>query len=526
MRVLSADLWEPAPGRVVTWDVTPGVGRRPAAAAPTWNQRNHLLGAGSGEPSVWITAAFDVDGPIDPGALEAAFRDLVADHPGLRVEAVRRPAPEQVGLVRHDPDGLVWRRHDGPVTRTVAETREHLATELTRRCAPFGYPAFLPAAISRPGRSTIVLGMDHLHTDAWSTTVVIDELAARYAERTGGRSDTGGTGRAAGPGRAAGLPAVAAAEIIADPVSADRAVLASGADRAPAGPPSGDTAGPPPVGADDPRLATWHGFLRDRGWALPTFPLPLGVPDGERVPQRTVVRPLADAATADAVAARARAAGASTSAAVLVTLAGAVADLGGPAVLETLLPVHTRDDAAARGAVGWHTTTVPLRIDSGAGDTPAGVRPWAVPAGPAVRPAVPDTALAATGKALRAARELAAVPLEQVVTSLPQPLRFPRTDIFQVSYLDYRRLPGHAAAAGRRAHHVSAATRADDLQVWVSRTEDGIAVRARMPRTPTAADTVDAVLDRWSDLLTALPPTPLPPTDRRPADEPPEPART
>lgn len=478
MRVLSADLWEPAPGRVLTWDVTPGAGRPPVPAAPTWNQRNHLLGAGSGEPSVWITAAFDVDGPIDAGGLEAAFRDLVADHPGLWLEAVRRPAPEQVGLVRHDPDGLVWRRHDGPVTRTLAETREHLAAELTRRCAPFGYPAFLPAAISRPDRSTIVLGMDHLHTDAWSTTVVIDELAARYAERTGGapRRASGAVGRS----------------------GAAAAFLSGGAGPRPGAGPV--PAGPPPVGADDPRLATWHGFLRDRGWALPTFPLPLGVPDGERVPQRTVVRPLADAATADAVATRARAAGASTSAAVLVTLAAAVADLGGPAVLETLLPVHTRDDAAARGAVGWHTTTVPLRIDSGAGRSAASPRVWALPTA-AARHAVPDTALAATGKALRAARELAAVSLEQVVTSLPQPLRFPRTDIFQVSYLDYRRLPGHAAAAGRRAHHVSAATRADDLQVWVSRSDDGIAVRARMPRTPTAADTIDAVLDRWSELL-------------------------
>ncbi|MFI2366366.1 hypothetical protein [Promicromonospora sp. NPDC019610] len=518
MRVLSADLWEPAPGRVVTWDVTPGAGRRPAAAAPTYNQRNHLLGAGSGEPSVWITAAFDVDGPIDPGALEAAFRDLVADHPGLWVEAVRRPAPERVGLVRHDPDGLVWRRHDGPVTRTVAETREHLAAELTRRCAPFGYPAFLPAAISRPDRSTIVLGMDHLHTDAWSTTVVIDELAARYAERTGGAP-----GRAAGAGAGAGARGEAAAAILAGgagPGPAPAGLLPPAglfpasplpagplpADLPPAGlPPAGlapadlPPAGPAPVGADDLRLAAWHGFLRDRGWALPTFPLPLGVPEGERVAQRTVVRPLADAAAADTVAARARAAGASTSAAVLVTLARAVADRGGPAVLETLLPVHTRDDAAARGAVGWHTTTVPLRIDSGAGHTPARDRRWGPP--PAVRPAVPDTALAATGKALRAARELAAVPLEQVVTSLPRPLRFPRTDIFQVSYLDYRRLPGHAAAAGRRAHHVSAATRADDLQVWVSRTDAGLAVRARMPRTDTATATVDAVLDRWSELL-------------------------
>ncbi|MFD7023055.1 hypothetical protein [Promicromonospora sukumoe] len=466
MRVLSADLWEPAPGQVLTWDVTPAAGRAPVPAALTYNQRNHLLGAAAGEPSVWITAAFDVDGPVDPGALEEAFRDLVAAHPGLRVEAVRRPAPEDVALVRHDPDGLRWRRQEGPVTRTVGDTREDLVERLVRRCAPFGYPAFLPAAISRPDRSTVVLGMDHLHTDAWSTTVVVDELAARYAERAGGTAE-------------AGSPGLRSLALV-----------------------PGDAPGPAFVAPDDPRLAAWHGFLRERGWALPTFPLPLGVPEGERVPQRTVVRPLADAPTADAVAARARAAGASTSAAVLVALAGAVADLGGPAVLHTLLPVHTRGDDAARRSVGWHTTTVPLRVDPGVGLPSAPARAWARPAHHARHDT--DTALAATAKALRAARELAAVPLEQVVGTLPSPLRFPRTDIFQVSYLDYRRLPGHAASAGRGAHHVSAATRADDLQVWVSRTDDGIAVRARMPRTPEAVATVGAVLDRWSERLTGL----------------------
>ncbi|MFI6424481.1 hypothetical protein [Promicromonospora sp. NPDC050880] len=461
MRVLSADLWEPAPGQVVTWDVTPGAGHVPGPAVPTYNQRNHLLGARGGEPSVWIAAAFDVAGPVDRAALEGAFRDLVAAHPGLRVEAVRRPDPEAVGLVRHDADALAWRAYEGPVTRTADETRAHLVAELSRRCAPFGYPAFLPAAISRADRSTVVLGLDHLHTDAWSTTVIVDELAARYAERADGAR------MAVRPARL--LPA--------------------------------DPAGLPFVGADDPRLATWQGFLRERDWALPTFPLPLGVPHGERAPQRTVVRTLADAATAGAVAARARSAGASTSAAVLVTLARAVADLGGPATLETLLPVHTRADDAARRSVGWHTTTVPLRIDSGTGHPSA--RAWAAPAGDAQR-TVPDTALAETGKALRAARELAAVPLEQVVGTLPQPLRFPRRDIFQVSYLDYRRLPGHAAAAGSRAHHVSAATRADDLQVWVSRTDDGLAVRARMPRTATATQVVDALLDRWATILAEL----------------------
>lgn len=490
MRVVSADLWEPAPGRLVTWDVLPGADRVPTPVPMTYNQRNHLLGARSGEPSVWITAAFDVDGPLDVAALEAAFRDLVAQHAGLSVEAVRGPA-DGVGLVRHDPGALVWRRHDGPVTGTVEATREHLVGELGRRCAPFGYPAFLPAGISRSGRSTVVLGMDHLHTDAWSTAVVVDELAALYGahtERAAGLPAVRSAARAVPAPARATLPALGTALLAA---SEPEALVTAGRATPLGAEPEGLPGAPVPVGADDPRLATWHGFLRDRGWALPMFPLPLGVPDGERMPQRTVVHPIADAVTADTIAARARAAGASTSAAVLAALAAAVADLGGPAVLETLLPVHTRADAAARRAVGWHTTTVPLRIEV-AGDVGAG------------RNTVTDTALAATGKAVRAARELSAVPLEQVVETLPWPLRFPRVDIFQVSYLDYRRLPGHAASAGRRAHHVSAATRADDLQLWVSRTDDGVAVRARMPRTETAVETVGALLDRWTCRLAAL----------------------
>lgn len=487
MRVVSADLWEPAPGQVFTWDVTPGTGPVPEPAPITFNQLNHLLGADRGEPSVWITAAFDVEGSIDVAALEEAFRDLVARHPGLQVEAVRRPLGQAggVGLVRHDPGTLVWQRADGPVTRTVAATREHLVAELARRCAPFGYPAFLPAVISRPDRSTIVLGMDHLHTDAWSTTVVIDELAAAYAEHA--RHAATPVLALAGAVAAGGVGTVAAARpmVVVRPTAAAASAL--------------PVVGPAYVGVDDPRLATWHGFLRERGWALPTFPLPLGLPDGERAPQRTVVCSLADSATADAVARRAAGAGASTSAAVLATFARAVQDLGGPTVLDTLLPVHTRADESAHRAVGWHTTTVPLRIEV---DAPV----LAGTGAPSEAGAdiVTDTAIAATGKALRAARELSAVPLEQLVDTLPHPLRFPRRDIFQVSYLDYRRLPGHAAAAARRAHHVSAATRADDLQVWVSRTADGIAVRARMPRTDVAVETIDALLDRWAQRLTEL----------------------
>ena len=102
--------------------------------------------------------------------------------------------------------------------------------------------------------------------------------------------------------------------------------------------------------------------------------------------------------------------------------------------------------------------------------------------------------LRATGERLRAALALGSVPLDQVLASLRRPLRRTRSDVFMVSWIDYRRLP--AVPAG--TNHVSNATAADDVQLWLSRTDAGVALRARLPDHPRAVEVVTGLVERWA----------------------------
>ncbi|MCX6407609.1 MAG: condensation domain-containing protein [Propionibacteriales bacterium] len=435
MLVTSADLWTPAPGTVVSWDVQPGASP-PRRVDLSLNQRNHLAAAVAGEPSVWMAAGFDVDGPVDVVALERSYREVVARHSALQVGA--EVVDGAVRGTHHEASELRWtRRADVPMS-TVAETRDHVRRELDAACWPLSYPAFWPAAISRPDRSTVVLGLDHLHVDAYSLAVLVDDLHAVYAGLVH-------------QGRVPDLPETSCFVAgLADP--------------------------PRRVPADDVRLGAWHDFLVRQDHRLPTFPLPLGVGPGERVAQRTEVSVLGDASVADRLGAHAHRHGGSTATAALAALAVAVADLGGPDTLPVLMPVHLRSTPAERRTVGWLTTTVPVELATH-------------------RDACATLAHAAG--AVDAARAMAAVPLDQVLDSATKPLVRERTDVFMASYLDYRRLPGHEELLRRRAHHVSAPTLADDLQVWVSRTHEGLGVRVRTPATLTAAQVVARLLERW-----------------------------
>jgi len=426
---------------VLRWDVTASGAGQPAALS--LNQRNHLAVAQAGEASVWLAAAFDVDGPIDVTALERAFQGLVARHSSLQIGVVADVhAADGSGLAarRYHPGDLRWLVREVAATTDEATTRETMAAALSEGCRPIGYAAFAPMAISRRDRSTVVLGMDHLHCDAFSTTVVVDELSSLYhAFRSGDHH----------------------------PALADSGCFVGSIAR--------DAEEPVRVWHDDERLREWHAFAREQDFTLPTFPLALGVGPGERVAQASFVGPLVDAAVTEALSAVARTTGASTYAVVLAALASAIRDLGGPERLATLAPVQTRTGEGARGSIGWYTTTVPITV---AADTSR-------------------TGLAAAGEAVRRGVRLGAVPLDQVMATLPEPLRPTRRDVFMVSWIDYRHLPGATEAVARNAHHISAATLADDVQLWISRTEAGLAVRVRHPDTETAHEVVGMLLGVW-----------------------------
>lgn len=408
MQVTSADLWEVEPGEVMAWTAVQDDAATPEPVGLSVNQRNHLAGAAAGERTVWLAACFEVDGPIDADALLSAFRALLARHTALQCEFL----PCGTGAVRHDPARLVFREQ--PLGGGGAAAL--LRSLLDRECTPFPYPAFALAAVSRPGRSTVVCGFDHAHVDAYSIALVARDLHALY------------TGQE--------LPIATSfvarvAEWSGDPVE------------------------------QDPAMVSWRGFLDAIDYRLPVFPLDVGLPAGETAAQATDRRRLADARTAAELSETAERAGTSTYGALLSTLASAL----GAGTLPVLAPVQIRqpEDAAA---VGWFTTTVPV---------------WA------------DPELARMGEHLGDARERAGLPLDQVLAALPRPLESARRDVFMVSYVDYRRLPGNGSA-----QHVSGTSPADDVQLWLSRTEGGIHLRTRFPDVGQAHRVVGSVLEDWS----------------------------
>lgn len=443
MLVTTADLWEARPGTLLRWDISAPAHGTPAELS--LNQRNHLAGAMAGAPTVWLAAAFDVDGPIEPVALSRTWRAFLARHGSLQLEVVAGAEGPQAR--RHHPGTLTWSVTTVGHTGTVEETRAALHAALDEQCGPFGYPAFLPAAISRPDRSTIVLGMDHLHCDAHSVAVAVEELADIYAAF-------------ADRGEEPSLPAV----------GSFLEAVSQGSD------------GPARVAPDDPLLRGWGDFLAGRGHQLPTFPLPLGLGPGERAAQATAVVPLADAGLMDRISARARNSGASTYAAVLAALATAISDLGGGERLDTMAPVSTRSAEHLTRSIGWYTTTVPLTVPA----------------------SLTDLGLAEAGDAVRHGVRLGSVPLDQVLGSLAEPLVQARSDVFVVSWVDYRHVPGGSAHLDRDAQHISASTLADDVQIWFSRTHSGLAVRIRYPDTEIASASVSQLLARLEHTLADL----------------------
>ncbi|WP_166462707.1 condensation domain-containing protein [Amycolatopsis acidicola] len=429
MRITAADRWQLAPGQVLSWRVLLDRSVRPEPVPLSVNQRNHLRAAVAGERTVWLAATFEVPGPISATELTAAYHALISRHSTLQCEVTNEDGEPRAD--RYDPAQVVclprWPRETSSPTETTELVRALLDTE----CAPFGYPAFALAAVSRPDVSTIVLGFDHLHVDAHSIALAVRDMSRLY--------------------RGQELP----------PAGCFVSRVAEWCE-------------PPPAG--DPHPALWRAHFESVGYRLPQFPLPLGLAPGATAEPGTELGRLADAGTTLRLAEAARLSGSTTNGALLTTLARALQAIGGPAATSALMPVQTRRPGDEH-ALGWFTTTAPVTA---------------------------DTSLAETAASLRRARQLAALPLDQALSSLSRPLRWDRRDVFMVSYVDYRRLPGAAGIDGLRPQHVSAAAEADGVQIWVARTFSGLSVRVRYPDTGQARTVVRAMVGNWREAVAAV----------------------
>ncbi|GAC69776.1 condensation domain-containing protein [Gordonia soli] len=447
MQVTTIDRFAPEPGELVTWAVDTE-GRVPVASPvpPSFNQSVHLGGAEGA--TVWLAAAFDIDGPVDLKAAEYAYRALIARHGTLHSSFTRHGGE----IVREvfDPDDLTLVERPPLRLDSGAALRQRLWSDFDAACGPFGFPAYLPAAISRPDRSTLICAFDHSHVDAWSISIIIDDLHSLYH---GFLAEPGGFDADHLP-MSGNFLDFCAAETLR-----------------------------PPTGPGDPRLREWVRFLDARDGTPPSFPLDLGVAPGESAPQGADVRPVLDAGATALFEAHCRRNGASLFAGVLSAMAGATRAMGGGPELALLFPMHTRHDEPARRAVGWFTTNAPLSVVAGLDLTETMRR---------------------TGPALRAAVRLGEIPIPEVVGAIGG-LRQERSDVFMVSYVDYRALPGAGRHDAVRAHHVSNVTTADDAQFWLSRTESGLAIRSRFPDTATGRSVISDFLSEVIDAVARVP---------------------
>lgn len=449
MRVTSIAQFRIEPGTYLEWPVTLGAGEQ-SPIPPSFNQVFHLSPAfdpGTRTPTVWIAAAFEVPGRIDVDAATWAISRFVERHAGLRTTFTARTRPDLPGIRRRVHDAGDVRVGD-PAQQGFDDGDDllaHLRARLDEACHPSHLPSYCFAAVDRCDSSTIVCGFDHAHVDAVSITVAVEELTALYhARRTGGTAQL-------------------------DPAGSFVEYCALEADT-------------PVVPDSDRRITAWSRFVSDCGGVAPSFPFDLGVAPGERAPQATTEHMLATAVAAQSFEQQCRSLGAGMFASIVAAMAEATVNIGGPERLPLLFPLHTRHEKRFAHAIGWFTTTAPMTVTVGNTFT---------------------ATLESARSEFRAALPLATVPIGRVLSALGEKFVRTREDVFMISYVDYRSLPG-AGASSRRAHHISNVTTADDAQFWISRTDEGLSLRARFPGTPRAHRVVQQFAAALAEAMAAV----------------------
>jgi amino acid adenylation domain-containing protein len=136
-----------------------------------------------GSPTYNVPTVLRLRGALDVPALMAALRDLVDRHEVLRgVVAERGGGP--VAVTR--PASEVPVRYEDLSGRPEAELQRRLEAEAVR---PFALDRECPtrAVCYRvaAGDHALALTIHHIATDAWSQRLLVDDLAALYATRTG-----------------------------------------------------------------------------------------------------------------------------------------------------------------------------------------------------------------------------------------------------------------------------------------------------------------------------------------------------
>jgi mycolipenoyl-CoA---2-(long-chain-fatty acyl)-trehalose mycolipenoyltransferase / long-chain-acyl-CoA---trehalose acyltransferase len=454
VQTMSFNDFLPDPGLVVEWSVTPSTAdqARSAPADPvpaSYNQQLHLestqLAALLGLPgNPWIGATFEIGGPADLDALEAAFTTWLHRHEQLR--SGFRKGAEGIERFTLDVGEVSLERVDEQELASPQAVHDHLEKRFATGTDPFAWPPLVLGVISRPDRSTVFVAMDHVCGDGYSLALAIWELQSAYEARL--RQEE---------------PALPEIGSYLEQCAEER-------ERGEA------------ISADDPAVAHWRRFVRACGGTTPTFPLHLGVEPGQTWPQSLFDRVVASAEEAAAFEEVCTRAGASFFAGLLAAMGIAVREVGGQEEFRTITPVHTRYKHRWRTAMGWFITCAPLEFSLARAGSFADVLPRA-------------------NATARSAMRLSRYPAGRVIELLGEDFRITRRDMFSmVSYTDYRQMPGADRYDDWNPITIGEVNVADDSHVWASRNNQGLHLGIRHPDTPTAGD----VLEEYTATIAAV----------------------
>ncbi|MCQ4118118.1 condensation domain-containing protein [Rhodococcus tibetensis] len=455
MHVTSIDRYDIEPGTLTEWTLLPTAKTIKSDIPPSYNQRFHLDTArahGFGR-SVWMAGSLDLPGTLDRSAVRRTFEIFIRRHDALWTGFDVRPTRIERLIV--PPDAVALRESDPVHFDDPVSLRAHLCTKFTVECDPLTFPAFLFATVERPTSSTVIAAFDHTIVDGLSLVIALRELRQIYEliTSTPAKDD-------AQIGRALGDPGSFMAYCEAE-------------------------AGDPPAEDGDPRIRAWSRFYEHCGGTAPRFPLDLGVEPGRPARQASDVRRLLDGPGAALLEEQCLRAGGTMFTGVLSAIGTALRREGGPLHLPLQFPLHTRHDHRWKDSIGWLTATAPIVV-------------------PVAAHGSFESTLTGTHASFRSALTLKGLSMEQVRRGVGEGYRRSRTDLFMVSYIDYRKVTCPDELRAMNAHHISNVTVCDDAQFWVSRTEDGVSLRSRYPDTATAHSAIARFLDQLASVFTEV----------------------
>ncbi|MFW5418248.1 hypothetical protein J0910_16685 [Nocardiopsis sp. CNT-189] len=446
-----------APGHVIEWRLRPS--RSPGASekddrSSSYNQEKHFSAAldarADDDPlGSYVACTFELPGPLDRAALEAALLYFVRRHEVLRCE-FRHLAGDLTCRPMAAEDAVLDPVDIGPVA-TREGVRSHV-DDCFHRIDTLSWPLLVMGAVVRPESTTVFLGFDHLVSDGLSTPIAVNDIATAYT--------------AAVRGEAPEQPEVGS---YLDFSHRQRLRHAS-------------------VGADDARLDHWKAFMRSNGGFFPPFPLDLGVAPGQMYGTVNDTDTLLTDAQAEAFEAHCRKADGKVFMGMLAAVGESLRREGGPEVYRGLMPVSDRGRGRYAEAMGWFVNTMPIEFP-----VPAGADFAQVMAG--VRDAADTMRKHLDVPFVKAWKLLA--PEYADLRSWPYAVNF-------FSYLDFRRTPG-----GERQHALQArkhvwASHSNGICFWFHRNETGMHVNSIYADTPQAHRTKAALTATLTGVLAGL----------------------